>query len=204
MRRRQFLALGLFTAVAGAAVSVWRAPLRAQARAALARWRPAPVLDPTAPTGVPTDAELETLQALAARLFPSSAGDTGVALARRHVIDQSARVPGMLLEYRRAVRLLDASGGDDRPFAARPVDGQQATLLALFPPYTTAAWGGRLRARLFTPEAARSARVFVIADLLAAYFRSAQGWATVGYTHFPGVAAADPLAYTRVPDRWPA
>jgi hypothetical protein len=203
VRRRRFLALGLITAAAGAAVSLWRAPLRTQARAALARWRPAPVLDPTAPTGVPTDAELETLQALAARLFPSSAGETGVALARRHVIDQSARVPGMLREYRRAVRLLDTAGRHDRPFAARTVDVQRATLLELFPPYTTSAWGGRLRARLFTPHEARSARVFVVNDLLAMYFSSAPGWATVGYTHFPGVAAADPLDYTRVPDRRP-
>lgn len=201
MRRRRFLALGLITAAAGAAVSTWRAPLRTQARAALARWRPGPVLDATAPTGVPTDTELETLQALAARLLPSSAGETGVALARGHIIDQAAHVPGMLLEYRRAVRLLDTSGTHDRPFAARSVDAQRATLLELFPPYTADAWGGRLRARLFTPRDARSARVFVVADLLAMYFRSAPGWATVGYAHFPGVAAADPLDYTRVPDR---
>ncbi|MBL8136126.1 MAG: hypothetical protein JNL48_05845 [Acidobacteria bacterium] len=199
MRRRRLLALGLFTATAGAAAVMRPAPLRTQARAALARWRPAPVLDPTAPTGVPTDAELDTLRALAALLLPSTAGPAADALVRRYVIDQAARVPGMLREYRRAVRLLDTSGAHDQPFAARAADAQRATLRALFPPYAHDSWGDRLRARLFTSRETRATRVFVVNDLLAMYFRSEPGWATVGYSHFPGVPAVDPLDYTRAP-----
>jgi len=179
--------------------ATFRAPLRDQARVTWKRWLPAPVLDSTTPTGRPSEAELDTLAALTALLLPSTASQASRDLVHRHIIDQAARVPGLLAEYRRAVRLLDTSGVQARlPFTARPAHAQLATLRALFPPYAAADRVGRLRADLFVTGGARAARDFVVADLLGAFYRSRQGWATVGYSHYPGVGAADPLDYTRV------
>ena len=109
-----------------------------------------------------------------------------------------------LFQRARAVRLLDTSGSQTQlPFIARPAEAQLATLGELFPPYAAADRVGRLRAKLFASGDARATRTFVVADLLGTFYRSEHGWAVVGYSHFPGVGAADPLDYTHVPDPVP-
>ena len=168
------------------------------------RLLPVSVLDHDAPTGQPTDVELMTLSALAALVLPSTAGESGRALVRSRILEQSLQTPGMLVEYQRAVRLLDATGPQAGvPFHARPVEAQLAALRALFPTYAATDRVRRVRVELFASRDARAARAFVVSDLLGAFYQTAEGWATVGYSHFPGVAAADPLAYTRAPDRMP-
>lgn len=180
---------------------MFRTPIRDQARVTWKRWLPLPVLDRTAPTGQPTAAELATLAALATLVLPSTAGQAGRALVQRHVLEQSEQTPGMLAEYRRAVRLLDSSGSQrELPFRDRSTEVQLATLRALFPPYGATDLVGRLRAELVASRDVRAARALVVSDMLGAFYRSAEGWKTVGYSHYPGVGAADPLDYTRVPD----
>ncbi len=161
-----------------------------------------PRLDESAPTGTLTDGEMATIVALALVIFPPDAGGDVAELARRHAADRCARLPGYLPEYQRATRLLDerSVAHSAQPFAALPVAERDGVLRSLLWSYTgrrLVGTAGRYVEQATVPAPVLAVRRFVISDLLAAFYASAGGWATVGYTHYPGTAAADPREYTR-------
>ncbi len=161
-----------------------------------------PQLEESAPTGTLSDGETATIVALALVILPPDAAGDAAELARHHAANRCARVPGYLAEYQRAARLLDerSVARTAQPFAALPVAARDTVLRALLWSYSgrrMVGTVGRYVEQATVPAPVLAMRRFVIGDLLAAFYASAAGWATVGYTHYPGTAAADPREYTR-------
>jgi hypothetical protein len=142
--------------------------------------------------------ELATMVAFGLVLLPSRGADP--EWVRGHVRARAEQVPGMRAEYLRCVRALDATASTpSAPFRDRPRVDQVAAVDAVLPNYAGQPRWRRAAARLLAAPADVALRQLVAGDLLAAYYRTRAGWAAVGYVHFPGVAATDPLAYATSP-----
>jgi len=174
---------------------IWLLPRRIKDR-----WQARPELDRTAPTGRLSEDDMATIVALAMVLIPadqSPGADEG--WVRTFVLHRTEHETGYLPEYRNGAQLLDqlaqADFGSRRRFSQLN-DAQREHLLRQ---HFDRGW---LRLAAWTSyEAERRAyRVWtlVIKDLLQGFYRSAMGWAVVGYTHYPGVPG-DPREYTVAP-----
>lgn len=150
-------------------------------------------LDASAPTGVLAPHERATLLALAALVLPGAA-DHGEAFAAAYVDARTRTTPGALAAYRSAVALLDERSGG--PFIARSADAQRATLERLLPSYAGRDQLARWRARLLEAESERRLHELVVRDLVAAFYRSPEGWRRAGHPRAYGEPAPHPLAYT--------
>jgi hypothetical protein len=206
LKRRTVLAGGAVVAVgaaAGAAALGSRAN-RQRLKDVLGELTPPPRdLDHNAATGALTPAEALAVAALAEVLYPPDATPEAIALGRAHAATRCEKEPGYLPEYRRAVQLLDeraAAARSGKTFAALTREQRDAVLHALLWDYSGRRFVGtmgRLVENATASEEASALRRFVVADLLQAFYSSGYGWAVVGYTHYPGVPAADPLDYTK-------
>ena len=142
--------------------------------------------------------DLETMVAFGLVLLPSSGADA--EWVRSHVRARAEQVPGMRAEYLRCVRALDATApAPAAPFRDRPRVDQVAAVAAVLPNYAGQPRWRRAAARLLAAPTELALRQHVAGDVLAAYYRTGAGWAAVGYGHFPGVAASDPLGYATSP-----
>lgn len=165
---------------------------------AMRRWLdPSDTLDPAAPTGALSPHERATLLALAALVLPS-ASDGHEAFAAAHVDLRARHVAGALAAYRSAVALLDDRSGG--PFIGRSADAQRATLERLLPSYAGRDRLGRWRSRLLEAESERRLHMLVVRDLVAAFYRSPEGWRRAGHPRGYGEPAAHPLAYAGAAD----
>jgi hypothetical protein len=138
--------------------------------------------EPTSETLRLSAGELESLLGFGEVLVE---GRTLSALERHylaeHIEDSARHTPDQLVQYRRAVRLLDRLAG--KPFSSLEIT-DRVQLLSRH----------RLAARAVTPgedrEAfageARMIRARVIPDLIEGYWASPAGWTAVGYEAFPG------------------
>ena len=99
---------------------------------------------------------------------------------------------------RSAVALLDDRSGG--PFIARSEDAQRATLERLLPSYAGRDRLGRWRSRLLEAESERRLHMLVVRDLVAAFYRSPEGWRRAGHPRGYGEPAAHPLAYAGAAD----
>lgn len=162
---------------------------------------PEPQLDPTAPLGGLSDEEMQTILALGDILVSPDDADRARSLIQAHVEDRAQQHQGYLDEYRSGVALLDAASANRQGAAARfaglHLDDRTAVLQSLLWSYRAADTLHRYLEALFLSRRQLAFRRFVVADILSAYYRSPFGWKIVGYSHYPGVPAADPLDYAR-------
>jgi hypothetical protein len=197
VQRRRVIVLGTLAsgvALAGATTRVWRPHAAGLAR----RIRPAPVLDAAAVPGPLSTDDLETMVAFGLVLLPSSGADP--EWVRGHVRARAEQVPGVRAEYVRCVQALDAvATAPAVPFRDRLRVDQVAAVAAVLPNYAGQPRWRRAAARLLAAPTEVAIRQLVAGDLMAAHYRTRAGWAAVGYAHFPGVAATDPLGYATPP-----
>lgn len=165
---------------------------------------PEPALDQTRPTGVLTESELPAIVALAEVLI-SPERWPGAGLFVEHVTRQTTSKPGYLDQYRAGVGILNDAARRSHTasvaFDKLSREAREAVLSGLLWRYRADERVTRWLERMFVSERLRAFRRFVVTDLLVAFYCSAHGWAVVGYTHHPGVPAADPFDYTRPVNR---
>jgi hypothetical protein len=146
--------------------------------------------------------DLATMVAFGLVLLPSRGADP--EWVRGHVRARAEHVPGMRAEYLRCVQALDATASAPAaPFRDRPRVDQVAAVAAVLPNHAGQPRWRRAAARLLAAPTEVALRQLVAGDLLAAHYGTRAGWAAVGYGHYPGVAAGDPLGYV-TPPRPPA
>jgi len=141
-----------------------------------------------AETGTLSDTERETLLSFAEVLVSGrSLSSPERAEVLSHIDDRVRTTEAMLPLYRDAAALLDRLAG--APFSRLGIL-ERSDLIArhhLAP----------ARGRPNPPDAAaHSVRTRVAPDLIGGYYRSAAGWAVVGYGAFPG-RCGDLVRYTR-------
>jgi hypothetical protein len=151
-----------------------------------------PRLDAAGPTGALPDPARETLVAFGEILAVGRSLSPGERLAFLEEVDDQARtVPGQLAAYAMAAGLLDRLAGTR--FAALDLRQRVELLvrhgLTSYPARTRECLWPFRREELAVRELAAPA-------LITAYYRSAAGWAVVGYDVFPG-RCGDPVRYTR-------
>ena len=201
LARRRFVLVGLTAAAAlGAMVTRWRREAQ-EAAMAFGRERfPRPVLDRTRPTGALTAPELACLLALADVLV-SPERWPGREFFVDHVNHRTTREAGYLAQYRSGIGILNAAAQRASAPGARfdhlSREAREGVLNGLLWRYRSGDRLTRWLERILVSKRLRAFRQFVIADLLVEFYRSSHGWAVVGYSHYPGVPAADPLDYTR-------
>lgn len=150
-----------------------------------------------------SEVEMQSIIALAEVLVPSGMLETSADLIRDHVNYRTKNVYD-LRDYRNAVLHLDRAshrifGGAQR-FADFTYADRGKVLSALLWRYRSGQRLKRWLERMFLSRRALWFRESVVKDLLIAIFRKTPvGWAMVGYSHYPGVPAADPRDYTRPP-----
>ena len=200
--RRRFLGIVLIVVLTASAVLVAIRERLLRGMALLVkRLVPSPELDASKAPGAISPNDRAGLRALAEVLVPPGHDDAIQALLREHVEDRALRVPGALAEYRAGILLLDETarrryGGT---FAALDRSRREDVLKSLLWAYRGRSAIAPLLERLTSPRRVLALRELVVRDLLTAFYRSPAGWALVGYAHFPGVPAADPLDYARPP-----
>lgn len=189
--------------MAGGVLALTRKGNRERLKAVISDLSPEIELDRDASTGSLTDSELATIIALAEVLYPPDTEADVAALARAHASSRCERDPGYLPAYRAAVELLNeraAANSTGKGFVDLSPAQRDGILHALLWSYSGRRFihflGRHAEAVAISAEAL-SLRRFVVADLLQAYYGSHWGWTTVGYSHYPGIPAADPLDYTR-------
>jgi hypothetical protein len=201
--RRRFLAvalggsLGVFPVVAF--------PLPGRVRDLLSP--PEPRLDSASDTGLLGDEEMTEVVALAETLLPQHL-DPGVTqrFVQHHVDERTSKEQGYLEEYERAVALLQRTTGSlvdaGARFSALSLVERNTVLSELLETRRTGVRRlGNLFDRILGATEIPAFRIYVVEDLLRAFYRSAEGWAVVGYTNYPGVPARDPREYTRAVKR---
>jgi hypothetical protein len=151
-----------------------------------------PQLDASSPTGALPDRERDTLVAFGESL---AVGRRFSPAERRAFIeevdDQTRTTPGQLAVYRMTAGLLDRLTRES--FATLDIR-DRAELLAR---HALTSYPVRTRECLLAFRRQELAvRALATPALIVAYYRSAAGWAVVGYDTFPG-RCGDPLRYTR-------
>jgi len=141
-----------------------------------------PRLDPSSPTGALSDRNRETIVAFGEVL---AVGGSLSALEKvsfiEEIDDQTRNVPGYLALYRMTANLLDRLA--QTRFSA--LDIRDRTDLSVRHRLTS--YGVSTRECVFSIQRQELAvRALAVPDLIAAYYRSAAGWAVVGYETFPG------------------
>ena len=151
-----------------------------------------PRLDPDSPTGTLPDAARGAIVAFGEVLAmgrPLSPDERQALL--EEVDDQTRTIRGQLALYRMTADLLD--GLARGRFAALDIADRTALLvrhsLTAFPVATRECLLPFRRREL-------AVRALAAPALVTAFYRSAAGWAVVGYRVFPG-RCGDPLRYTR-------
>ena len=168
-----------------------------------------PQLDKDSPIGVLSDEEMKTIIALSEALIPwvekSRANNEFI---RNHVNYKTNNVKGYLKEYRNAVKLLEKISqqviGRDGRFYELNLRERDKVLGSILWRYRS---GEALKSRLQRIVSSREKiafRSFVVRDILVTSFQETPlGWAIIGYSHYPGVPAADPKDYTGHPELSP-
>jgi hypothetical protein len=197
INRRRFLI------VSGAVV----AATVATGRGTLARAARHPDYHTAEGTGSLSSAEMETLVALAEVLVPASLRESPETTATV-LADATARVPGLLAEYRAGAQLLNARMNVMRGvgFGAATARERDALLRSILWRYDSetgefahdarAKLARRLERVILSDDELRL-RDLVVRDVLTRLLRRT-AWRLTGYPNYPGVPG-DPRAYTEPP-----
>jgi hypothetical protein len=203
MRRRS--ALAAVTLVVGIA-ALATSPLRPLGRRAIdgLAWRinRTPRLDPFTGVGQLTADEMAQVVALGETLLPPGTPDAA-AFVREHVMTSTARVPGLLSLYRRALPLLDHAARRIRLDVSRFPDlalaDRDRALATMLGTYGEHNGPGVVAERWWSPRILAAFRTFIVHDIVTAFYDSPRGWRVVGHDHAWSYPAADPRGYTRPP-----
>jgi hypothetical protein len=208
MTRRRFLTV-LFASMGaiGALAASSRRFLEDLLPRLKARLNNKPTLDVNSSAGLLSEGEMKTILALAQTLVP------GVAMAKLDggfftelVNHKTSTEKGWLKEYREAVGFLNETtqniNGKAKSFAELTPAERERVLESMLWKYRKGE-GTSVRNQLMeiiSPRRTLAFRAFVVRHIMLAFSRSPAVWAIVGYSHYPGVPAADPFEYTRRPD----
>jgi hypothetical protein len=144
---------------------------------------------------------MATVLALSEILLPATENAHVSTLVQRHVTSRTQQHPGYLQEYQRAVQLLDERarrlGAMAPRFSQLSLADRQRVLGSLLWAYRGEDLLWRYAEAILLRKRVLSFRRFVVTDVLVAGYRASYGWAIVGYSHYPGIPAADPRDYTR-------
>jgi hypothetical protein len=160
-------------------------------------------LDEDSPLGILSEEEMKTIVALSEVLIPTfGKSGTNDEFIRNYVNFKTNNVKGYLKEYRNGVKLLDETSkkviGGDRKFYELNLSKRDKVLSSILWRYRS---GEIIKCRLervLLPKRKIEFRYFVVRDILKVSFQqTSAGWAIVGYSHYPGVPAADPRDYTK-------
>jgi hypothetical protein len=164
------------------------------------RLLPVVELDTSAATGLLAADEMDAVIGLAEVLLPPDQ-PFDARFFSAHVNRRTSRDAGYLPAYREAARqLLDLGHryqSAEIPFGGLPRHERNGILEILLTPYAATNRFMKRAEPIFVSESRQRLRRFVVRDLLDAWYRSPAGWAVVGYMHFPGSPAADPLDYSK-------
>lgn len=147
---------------------------------------------------------METVVALAETLVPADESPGAAPeWVREFVTGKTEGEPGYYLEYRNAVALLDELAGEgqraSRRFASLSPVEREECLRNYIGPH---GWWRRAASRLlWDSESLRRRahfRQFVVKELVVEFYLTADGWAVVGYSNYPGVPG-DSREYTTRP-----
>ena len=208
MTRRRFLML-MFAALSavGALAAWWRSRVEHFLPRLKAGLSNKPTLDVNSSTGLLSEREMKTILALAQALVPD------VAMARLDggfftelVNHKTSTEKGWLKEYREAVSLLDQTTqsiiNKTKSFSELTPAARERVLESILWKYRkgeSASIRNQLM-EIISPRRTLAFRAFVVRHIMLAFSRSPAVWAIVGYSHYPGVPAADPFEYARPPD----
>lgn len=192
-RRRFLLTVAAISTTVAAGVFIGRPHLAKLVR---------PKLDTSFPLGSLQDDEMHTIVALCKTLL----WEVSVMPAKYfqdYVNAITNSEPGFLKEYQSAAKLLDATS--KRLFArGAPLRFRDLSRTERDKVVQKLLWrydaSDRIVRKIEKIEATRDAlalRIYVMKPLIKYYYRSAYGWAVVGYKSFPGRPPLDPRAYTR-------
>jgi len=186
-RRRLLQAFSLIVLACAALLLFWRPRQLRPVAARLLK----PRVDASSPVGALSEGELQNLVAFGEVLVE---GRTLSAAERGHLIehldDRARGAAGYLSLYRMTASLLDRLAGSrfaglDLRARAHVMAGHRLT-------------SSRVSALEFLwpfRREERAVRVLAVPDIIQGYYRSAAGWAVVGYRTFPG-RPSDLIRYT--------
>jgi hypothetical protein len=201
INRRQFLIVFVGLTITGVFIlSILRSKLY-ELRELITRLT-SPRLDRGSPVGVLSQQEMRTIIALSETLMPRIEGsEVYNGLIKDRVNYRTNNVRGYLKEYRNAVKLLEETskkviGG--KKFSELNLSERDRVVGSILWRYSSEEALKRRLERIFIFRRKIAFRDFVVRDILVTLFqKSSVGWAIVGYSHYPGVPAADPRDYTR-------
>lgn len=161
-----------------------------------------PKLDENSQAGVLSDTEMKTVLALVEVVVPhAETVNADREFFQQYVNNKTLHVKGYLKEYGEGIKILDETThkmiDHQRDFADLSLPERNTVLESILWRYSA---GETLKPRLellFAPRSTLSFREFVLKDLLSAFYRSGAGWTLVGYVHYPGTPATDPLDYAK-------
>lgn len=163
--------------------------------------------------GVISDEEMKTIIALSEVLVSENEMARIKGFVREHVHYRTTNHKAYLKEYKDAVKLLGEKTkevfGTNRSFFELTLLERNKVLGSILRKYRAILWKYRadksvpILERIFLSKRESAFRDFVARDILMAFYRYHGGWALVGYSHYPGVLAADPRDYTRPLDSLP-
>lgn len=144
--------------------------------------------------------QMATLLAFGEALLPR---DVALANAElEHMINvQTNHMPDVLAQYRAAVNLLDETAllRIGLTFRELSVAQRQDVVRALFPPISPDSRAGRVFNKIFVSPRRRQFADHALRRMNQAIYRTSMGWRIVGYQHYIGTPAADPLEYSTPP-----
>jgi hypothetical protein len=205
MTRRGFLTL-LFTSMSaiGALAASSRRLLESVPPELKAKLSRNPTLDVNSATGLLSESEMKSVLALAQTLVPD------VAMAKLDggfftelVNHKTSTEKGWLKEYRGAVSFLNETTHNiidkAKSFSEITPAERERVLESILWKYRKGEGTSVTKQlmELISPRRTLAFRAFVVRHIMLAFSRSSAVWAIVGYSHYPGVPAADPFEYTR-------
>lgn len=159
-------------------------------------------LDKGYPIGMLSEKEMGIILALSEVLVPQDVTpEPRYVFFRNHINYKTSNVRGYLKEYREGVRLLEEATGEiigaNKSFSKINMWEREKVLESILWRYHSDEVIRPFLEKIFVSERTLAFREFVVKDILMAFYGSSAGWAIVGYSHYPGVPAADPREYTR-------
>jgi hypothetical protein len=161
-----------------------------------------PRLDEDSSEGILSEEEMKTIIALSEILIPwVEKSGTNHGFIRNHVNYKTNNVKGYLKEYRNGVKILEETSnqaiGGDRRFYELNIRERDRVLGSILWRYSSEDGLKRRLERILISRRKIAFRDFVVRDIIVASFKEPPvGWAIVGYSHYPGVPAANPREYT--------
>lgn len=158
-------------------------------------------LDESFPKGILAEKEMKNILALSEILVPKDLKlGLNIDFFRNHVNYKTLNSDGYLKEYRDGSKLLEEATKEfidsNKNFFELSLSERDKILGLILWRYRADELVRPLLENMVVSERKLRFRQFVVKDIIRAFYESRAGWAVVGYSHYPGVPAADPREYT--------